>query len=306
MTATERIDTVREFNRFYTRHVGALNEGLLKSPYTLTEMRILYELHSAGILTAAELATRLSLDPAYLSRLLKKFRSSGIVGSNRSPEDGRLRLLSLTTEGAEHFAPYIKASRDEVAAVLDNLPEEKQKELLAVMRLIRATLGDETLKPAPVMIRPHRPGDMGWVIHRHGVLYAREYGFDDMFEALVARIAADFIGKFNPAMENCWIAEQEGEILGSVFLVQKQGGTAQLRLLYVEPSARGMGVGRKLVAECIEFARRKQYEKITLWTNSILHAAIHLYEEAGFILTEQEPYFDFGQHLVGQTWELDL
>ncbi|MZR21678.1 GNAT family N-acetyltransferase [Sneathiella chungangensis] len=302
----DRIDAVREFNRFYTKHVGALNEGLLKSPFSLTEMRILYELHTANELMAADLAKSLSLDPAYLSRILKRFKSAGLIETLRSVTDRRQRVLTLTEEGRRVFAPYIKASRDEVAAVLDALSEAEQTKLLTAMQAILSTLDGARQKATPVIIRAHRPGDIGWVIHRHGSLYASEYGFDDSFEALVAKVAGEFLEKFDPAFEHCWIAERNGGILGSVFLVKKDKTTAQLRLLYVEPSARGLSVGRNLVNECIAFARQKKYKTLTLWTNSILHAAIHLYEDAGFKLVNEEPHHSFGQDLIGQTWDLTL
>lgn len=302
----KRIDAVRKFNRFYTKHVGALNEGLLNSRFSLTEMRVLYELYTGDNLTAGDLVKSLSLDPAYLSRLLKKFKSEGLLETAKSERDGRQRNLIFTEEGRRVFAPFITASQEEVAAILAPLSDAEQIRLLEAMNFISSTLGSSEGKPAPIVIRNHRPGDIGWVIHRHGALYAQEYGFDCSFEALVAKIGEGFLTSYDPEFERCWIAERNDVILGSVFLVKKDMSTAQLRLLYVEPTARGLGVGHKLVDECIRFARHKNYEKITLWTNSILHAAIHLYEEAGFMLVDEEPYHSFGQDLVGQTWELNL
>ena len=302
----DRIDAVRRFNRFYTKQVGALNEGLLKSPFSLTEMRILYELNAHDGLTAVDLVKSLSLDPAYLSRLLKRFKSAGLLKTARSEKDGRQWVLSMTDKGRDVFAPFIQASRDEVAAVLKPLSVPEQVKLLGAMETILTLLGETDEKKEPFVIRSHRPGDIGWVIHRHGFLYAKEYGFDESFEALVAKVAGAFLENHDPKTEHCWIAERSGEILGSVFLVKKDNETAQLRLLYVEPSARGLGVGRKLIEECINFARHSRYKTITLWTNSILTAAIHLYEEAGFQLMEEEKHHSFGHDLVGQIWDLTL
>lgn len=302
----KRIDAVRKFNRFYTKHVGALNEGLLNSRFSLTEMRVLYELYAGENLTARDLSKSLSLDPAYLSRLLKKFKSEGLLKTERSATDGRQRFLTFTEEGKCAFTPFIEASRNEVTAILDPLSDATQTRLLAAMDYIASVLNPADEKSNPVVLRGHRPGDIGWVIHRHAVLYAREYGFDSSFEALVAQVAGEFLTNFDPQFEHCWIAERNDEILGSVFLVKKTKTTAQLRLLYVEPTARGLGVGRKLIDECIRFANHKHYEKLTLWTNSTLHAAIHLYEEAGFEMVEEEPHHSFGQDLVGQIWDLKL
>ncbi|MZR31716.1 GNAT family N-acetyltransferase [Sneathiella litorea] len=302
----KRIDAVRRFNRFITKHIGALNEGLLNSRFSLTEMRVLYELHTNDGLTAGDLAKLLSLDPAYLSRLLKKFKSEDLINTVKSTADGRLRFLSLTNEGRRVFAPFIEASRAEVATILEPLSDAEQIRLIASMNFISSTLDSPEKGTDPIIIRSHRPGDIGWVIHRHAVLYAHEYGLDASFEALVAKIGGEFLENYKPEYEHCWIADRNDEILGSVFLVQKDESTAQLRLLYVEPTARGLGVGRNLIEECIQFAGRKQYKKITLWTNSILHAAIHLYEEAGFKLVDEQPHHSFGKDLVGQTWDLVL
>ncbi|MBO0333836.1 MarR family transcriptional regulator [Sneathiella sp. CAU 1612] len=302
----KRINAVRKFNRFYTKHVGALNEGLLNSRFSLTEMRVLYELYSGDNLTAGDLVKSLSLDPAYLSRILKKFKSEGLLKTAKSARDGRQRVLIFTEEGRRDFTPFIKASQDEVAAILTLLSDAEQIRLIEAMNLISSTLAPAEEITDPVIIRSHRPGDIGWVIHRHGALYAQEYGFDSSFEALVAKVGEDFLTNYDPEFEHCWIAERNDVILGSVSLVKKDLSTAQLRLLYVEPTARGLGVGRKLVDECIRFARRKNYVKVTLWTNSTLYAAIHLYEEAGFKLIDEEPHHSFGQDLVGQTWDLIL
>lgn len=301
-----RIDAVRRFNRFYTKQVGALNEGLLKSKYSLTEMRILYELNAHDRLTAIDLVRELSLDPAYLSRILKKFKAAGLLKSTRSKEDGRQWVLAMTEKGRTDFTPYTKASRDEVAELLNPLSDQEQLKLLAAMKTILETFGEAGGTPASFTIRSHQSGDIGWVIRRHGQLYFEEYGFDETFEALVAKVAGEFLENHNPKTEHCWIAERDGDILGSIFLVRKTDRVAKLRLLYVEPSTRGQGVGRKLIEECLDFARYNHYETVTLWTNSILGAAIHLYEEAGFELMDEEAHHSFGCDLIGQNWDLQL
>jgi DNA-binding MarR family transcriptional regulator/GNAT superfamily N-acetyltransferase len=302
----ERIDAVRRFNRFFTRRIGVLREGLLHSPYSLTEARVLYELAHRVDLTAAALGRELGLDQGYLSRLLARFEQQGLVERVRADGDGRQRLLRLTSVGLEVFAPLNRRARDEVADLLGELSDEDQRRLLGAMRTIER-LFDAGLKYAePVVLRPHEPGDMGWVTHRHGVLYAQEYGWDERFEALVAQICADFITNGKPERERCWIAEMNGAIVGSVFVVQATETDAKLRLLLVEPKARGMGLGTRLVQECIRFARRKGYTRLMLWTNSVLVEARHIYEKTGFRLTAQEPHHSFGHDLIGETWGLEL
>jgi DNA-binding MarR family transcriptional regulator/GNAT superfamily N-acetyltransferase len=302
-----RIDEIRRFNRFYTRHVGALNEGLLNSKYTLTEMRILYELFANEGLSAATLRKDLLLDAAYLSRILKKFDSRGLIETVPSKNDGRKKILSLSNLGIATILPFIKSSRQEVDAVLSNISEQDQQILVQCMRTILAIL--DTKEPAeikPFHIRSHLRGDIGWIIHAHGKLYAEEYGFDETFEALVAHIAGDFLENHDPKKEHCWIAERDAAILGSIFLVRKDDDVAKLRLLYVSAEARGQGVGRQLINECLNFARQAKYKKVTLWTNDILTAAIKLYIDAGFEMVDEEKHFSFGQELVGQTWDLKL
>jgi DNA-binding MarR family transcriptional regulator/GNAT superfamily N-acetyltransferase len=310
-----RIDTIRRFNRFYTRRIGVLHEGLLDSSFTLTESRLLWELAHRDDLTATELSRTLELDPGYLSRLLTAFKTRGLIRSTRSTDDGRQQHLSLTPAGRRAFAPLDTRSRQDVAALLAALDETQQQHLLASMTGIERLLASpEERGASPCTLRPHRAGDIGWVVSRHGALYAGEYGWDMRFEALVARIAADFIDRFDPAREACWIAERDGLPVGSVFLVQARtdadavpiDGTAQLRMLLIEPSARGLGLGKRLVDECTQFARRAGYRKIMLWTNASLLAARGIYAKAGYVLTHSEPHHSFGHDLVGETWELVL
>jgi DNA-binding MarR family transcriptional regulator/GNAT superfamily N-acetyltransferase len=301
-----RVDAVRAFNRFYTKQIGVLREGLLGSPYSLTEVRVLYELAHRERLTAADLGKELGLDAGYLSRILRGFERQGLVTKARSKTDGRQSLLSLTAQGRKAFAPLNARSHDEVAAMLGRLSAVEQERLIRTMRTIETLLGARPEPKVPYLLRPHQPGDMGWIIHRHGVLYAQEYGWDETFEALVAEIAAKFIHDFDPKRERCWIAEREGEIVGSVFLVQKSKVVGKLRLMYVEPEARGLGIGSRLVDECIRFARQVGYKQMVLWTNSVLLAARHIYQKAGFRLAQKERHHSFGHDLIGETWELKL
>jgi DNA-binding MarR family transcriptional regulator/GNAT superfamily N-acetyltransferase len=301
-----RVAALRRFNRFYTRRIGVLQEELLSSPFSLTEARVLYELAHRAQPTASELARELGLDAGYLSRILGSFERRGLIGRQPSKVDARQSLLSLTGAGREAFAPLDERSRTEIGAMLQPLPASAQARLIEAMRTIESLLGAPTEPSAPYLLRTHQPGDVGWIMHRHGVLYAEEYGFDESFEALVAKVAAEFVESFEPKRERCWIAEREGEIVGSVLLVRASDEVAKLRLLLVEPAARGLGIGARLVEECERFARRAGYRRITLWTNSILHAARHIYEKAGYRLIREEPHHSFGQDLVGETWELEL
>jgi DNA-binding MarR family transcriptional regulator/N-acetylglutamate synthase-like GNAT family acetyltransferase len=305
-SARQSVDGIRRFNRFYTRRIGVLEEGHLRSPFSLTEVRVLYELAHRAKPAAAELANDLGLDAGYLSRILAGFVKRGFVRKQASAADGRQNLLELTKQGHKAFAPLDTKADKEVSALLASLPETEQKRLVSAMRTIERLLGGRPEPGASYLLRLHQPGDMGWVVHRHGVLYAQEYGYDERFEALVAEIVAKFIQHLDPKRERCWIAERDGENVGSVFLVKKSQKVAKLRLLLVEPSARGLGIGRRLVEECIHFARRTGYRKITLWTNEGLHAAQHIYEALGFKWMHEEPHNLFGDGLVGQTWELAL
>lgn len=302
----QRVEVVRRFNRFYTQKIGVLHEGLLSSPFSLTEARILYELAYRELPTASALGKDLGLDPGYLSRILRSFEKKGLLKRKTSDTDGRQQLLSLTRKGEEAFAPLDVRSRTEIGALLETLPVGAQNRLVDSMQTIEELLGARPEPKAPYLLRPQQPGDIGWVINRHGALYAREYGWDETFEALVAEVAAAFIKNYDPKYERCWIAEQDGVIVGSVFLVKKSRTVAKLRLLYVEPKARGLGIGARLTQECERFARQAGYKKITLWTNSILHAARHIYERAGYRLVASEPHHSFGHDLVGETWEKKL
>lgn len=302
------VAAVRGFNRFYTSQIGILDRGYLHTPFSLAEARVLYELGSRTQRpTATELARDLRLDPGYLSRILRGFGKRGLVKQETAAEDARRSHLSLTPKGRKSFAQLDRRSNSDVRALVAQLPAPRRRQLVDSMRAIQSALGQEpALDATPFTIRTHRPGDMGWVTYRHGVLYAREYGWDERFESLVARICADFIDNFDAKHERCWIAERDGEILGSIFCVQKSKAVAKLRLLLVEPSARGLGVGSRLVDECIRFARAKGYRKLTLWTQNNLHAARHIYVRAGFKLTSEEKHFSFGKHLVAQNWDLPL
>ena len=302
----ERIGTVRQFNRFFTRQIGVLREGLLHSPYPLTDARILFELGQTDQLTASRLGRELGLDAGYLSRILARLEQQGLIEKVRSENDGRQLLLSLSSVGREAFALLDQRSREEVSEMLNDLSDEDQQFLLRAMQTIESVLTKGFKFSEPFVLRPHEPGDMGWVAHRHGVLYAQEYGWDEHFEALVAQIVADFINNYNPRRERCWIAEMDGEIIGSVFVVQSSETVAKLRLLLVEPKARGLGLGTRLVEECIRFARRRGYQKLMLWTNNVLLEARHIYVKTGFQLVAEEAHHSFGHDLVGETWELVL
>ncbi len=313
MAASEidaRVHAVRRFNRFYTKRIGVLHyQSTLKSPFSLTEVRVLYELRHRDAPTASELCRELGLDAGYLSRILRGFQRRGLIERRRSDADGRQSHLRLAAKGGEVFAPLERRQHDDVTAMLKDLPPREQTAAVAAMERIETILGGAPPSETPkrsLVLRPHRPGDMGWVIGRHGALYAQEYDWDIAFEALVARIAADFINKFDAARERCWIAEMDGEPVGSVFLVKKSASVAKLRLLIVDPKARGLGLGQRLVEECIGFAREAGYKKITLWTNDVLHAARAIYQRAGFTLVDRAPHRSFGKDLVGETWDLAL
>lgn len=303
-----RIDGVRGFNRFYTRQIGVLREGLLESPYSLAEVRVLYEIAHDEDTNASQLSQALGLDAGYLSRILRKLRDAGLVRSRSSPLDGRVKLLSLTRKGEEVLAGLNVAQDREIETLLKQLSDPEQRRLVAAMSEIEGLLRGRSEPPIPYVLRPPEPGDLGWVVHRHGVLYGREYGWDERFEGLVAEVVATFTRDFDPKRDRGWIAEREGEVVGSVLLVHhpERTGVARLRLLLVEPGARGLGIGRRLVEECTRFARQAGYERITLWTNSVLHAARRIYETEGYELVAEAPHQVFGPGEVGQTWELVL
>jgi DNA-binding MarR family transcriptional regulator/N-acetylglutamate synthase-like GNAT family acetyltransferase len=301
------VQTVRRFNRFYTRQIGVLQEHLVQSQFSLTELRVLYELAHRENVTAKDLCRDLGLDRGYVSRMLQNFEKHGWIKTTPSPEDRRHQFLSLTAKGHKVFDPLERRSSDEVAVMLSRLSPNQQKKMLAAIRDIESVLTPEPATGAPYILRSHRPGDMGWVVQRHGELYWKEYGYDERFEAMVAGIVAEFVGKFDPARERCWIAEKNGENVGCVVLVKKSATVAKLRVLLVESSARGLGIGKRLVDECINFAREAGYKKIMLWTQSELAAARCIYERAGFKLVEEKKHESWGRRdLVAETWELTL
>jgi len=302
----DRTAAVRHFNRFYTRQIGVLREKPYHSSLSLTEVRVLYELAHRDKPTARELSNDLGLDAGYLSRMLTSFEKRGWLDKQPCDGDGRRSLLSLTRQGRKAMAPLDARSREEIGELLRGLSPREQSQLIDAMHTIEKLLGAQSVKEPAYILRPHQPGDMGWVVHRHGVLYAQEYGYDEHFEALVAEIVAKFVQNFDPKRERCWIAEKDGAIVGSVFLVKHSKTVAKLRLLLVEPSARGLGIGRRLVDECVRFARPAGYRKITLWTQSSLHAARAIYEKAGFRLVGQKKHHSWGHDLVAETWDLVL
>lgn len=301
----DRIDAVRRFNRFYTRKIGVLEQHLLESPFTLTEARVLFELAHRGGALAKEIGAELGLDAGYLSRIVQAFTEQGLITRKPVPSDRRQFELALTAKGKQTFRRLERASQQEVGKMIERLPGDGGQRLVAAMTTIERLLDNAATGPE-VTLRTHRPGDMGWVVQQHGVLYAREYGWDISFEGLCAEIAAQFLKNFDPARERCWIAEIGGQRVGSVFLVKHTNDVAKIRLLLIDPAGRGLGIGKRLVDECIAFARSCGYRKITLWTQSMLLAARGIYQKAGFVHVATEPHHSFGHDLIGETWELDL
>jgi DNA-binding MarR family transcriptional regulator/GNAT superfamily N-acetyltransferase len=300
-------EAVRRFNRFYTRRIGVLEESLLGSGLTLSQARIVFELGRRAEWTAGGMAAELGLDPGYVSRLLAGLEKRKLIARRPSPSDGRQAIVSLTARGRERYQFLDQHSSAEVSALLASLSASSRKRLLAAMTTIESVLDSTAPPQVPYIIRPPRPGDIGWVVSRHGALYAEEYGWDETFEGFAAEIAGQFVKNFDARRERCWIAEREGGIVGAVFLVSgPDDRTAKLRMLYVEPGARGLGIGQHLVEECRIFARSAGYARILLWTNSILTSARRIYEAAGYRLVKSEPHRSFGHDLVGETWELDL
>lgn len=303
----ECAERIRGFNRFYTGKIGVLQEGLLRSSFSLAEARVIYEVANTKPCAAVGIGKRLNLDRGYLSRILQRLDKAGIVDREASARDGRERVLSLTRKGRKQFATLNRRSHQEAAAMLRPLAPGRQMKLVRALETAQSILdGAPASNPAPLTLRPHRPGDMGWVVQRHGEIYSEEYEWDERFEGLVAGIVAAFISRFDPARERCWIAERDRERVGCVFLVRKSATVAKLRLLLVSPEARGLGLGKRLVEECLAFAKQAGYRQVVLWTNSILNAARHIYEQQGFDLIEESRHRQFGPELVGQTWRKKL
>lgn len=300
-----QVTEIRAFNRFYTRKIGVL-DGMASRPFSLAEARVLYELAHREQPTATDIRKELGLDAGYLSRIIREFERRKLVARTQSKTDERQKFLALTAKGQKVFAPLDERSNRDVAAMIEKLAPTERGRLLGAVGTIRTLLGDRPEPRTPYLLRQHQPGDMGWVVQRQGILYVREYGWDETFEALVAEIVAKFIKEYDPKRERCWIAEKDGAQVGAVFAVKGSDEVAKLRLLHVEPEARGLGIGKRLVEECVRFARQAGYKKMTLWTQSILYAARHIYEQAGFRLVREEKHHSFGKDLVGETWELDL
>jgi len=301
-----QIEAVRAFNRFYTRKLGVLDQQLLKSPYSLSEARVLYELAHRENLSAKEIGGELGLDAGYLSRIVQNFDDNGLITRQPLPTDRRQVRLSLTAKGREAFAKLERSSQDDVGAMLAALPAGGREKLTGAMATIERLLTAPDAPPPAAILRDPRPGDMGWVVQSHGALYAGEYGFDSSFEALVAEITAKFLASFDASRERCWIADIDGAQVGSIFLVKHSDDVAKIRLLLVDPAGRGQRLGQRLVAECIAFAKACGYRKITLWTQSILLAARKIYQDTGFVLVASEANRSFGQNLISETWELEL
>lgn len=302
----DAVTAVRRFNRNYTKWTGLLDEHLHASRFGLTEARILYELAQHKEVTASDLIAGLGVDAGYLSRILKDFAKSGYITRERSVADGRQINLALSEKGEATFRPLNEASAAAVGRQLEGLSSVDRERLIQAMAVIEEVLGQEAKRGEPAILRPPAVGDFGWIIHRHGALYGKEYGWNEEFEALVAEIVAKFIREFKPGREFCRVADKGGRVVGSVFVVEADAETAKLRLLYVEPDTRGEGLGRRLVEEALSFARAAGYRRMTLWTNDLLAAARHIYEKAGFRLVSEEPHESFGHKLVGQYWELEL
>src|SRR5215467_7255998 len=301
-----QVSAIRAFNRFYTRKIGVL-DGMASNPLSLAEARVLFELAHRERPTATDIRKELGLDAGYISRILGDFERQKLVKREQSKTDERQRFLSLTAKGRRAFAPLDERSNRDVAAMFDELSPAERKQLVDAVQTVRRLLGDNAeQRTSPYWLRQHRPGDMGWIVHRQAILYAEEYGWDGTYEALAAEIVAQFIKNYDPKRERCWIAEKDGERIGAVFVAKASDEIAKLRLLHVEPEARGLGIGRRLVEECVRFARQAGYQKMTLWTQSTLRAARHIYKEAGFQVVRQEKHHSFGKDLTAETWELNL
>jgi len=306
----QNVGAVRRFNRFYTRQIGVLRKTYLGSSYSLGEMRVLYEIAHHGARTASDIARALDLDAGYLSRVLRNFEKSGLITRKPGAHDARQSQLALTARGASTFAPYERRSQSETGAMLMKLKLAEQTRLVAAMAEIETLFSgapEKTDETPHYILRAPKHGDFGWIVSRHAELYAQEYGWTDPFEGLCAQIVADFVNKYDAKLERCWIAEMNGENVGCVMLVKDEApGVARIRLLIVDPKARGLGIGAKLIDECLRFARAAGYKKITLWTHSILKAARHTYEKAGFKLMRSEKHQSWGKPVVSEHWDLEL
>jgi DNA-binding MarR family transcriptional regulator/GNAT superfamily N-acetyltransferase len=300
-----QVSMIRAFNRFYTRKIGVV-DGLASSPFSLAEARVLYELARREQPTATDIRKELGLDAGYMSRILREFERRKMVTRQQSKTDERQKFLSLTAKGRKAFAPLDQRSNRDAAAMLEALSTTERKHLIDAVQTVSRLLGDAPDPKVSYLLRQHRPGDMGWIVHRQAILYAEEYGWDETYEALAAEIVAQFIKNYDAKRERCWIAEKDGARVGAVFVAKASDEVAKLRLLHVEPEARGLGIGKRLVEECVRFARQVGYQKMTLWTQSILHAARHLYKQAGFHIVREEQHHSFGKDLTAETWELDL
>jgi DNA-binding MarR family transcriptional regulator/GNAT superfamily N-acetyltransferase len=300
-----QVKAIRRFNRFYTRKIGVIS-GSASSPFSLAEARVLYELAHREHLRATDIRKELAVDAGYMSRILRGLERQKLVTRKRSKRDEREKFLSLTTRGRRAFAPLDERSNRDAAAMLEVLSPAARKQLVDSTQTIRRLLGDQPEPKVHYLMRQHQPGDMGWIVHRQAVLYAEEYGWDETYEALAAEIVTQFIRTYDLKRERAWIAEKDGARVGAVFVAKASEEVAKLRLLHVESEARGLGIGKRLVEECVRFARQAGYQKITLWTQSILHAARHIYEQVGFRLVHEQQHHSFGKDLTAETWELDL
>jgi DNA-binding MarR family transcriptional regulator/GNAT superfamily N-acetyltransferase len=306
-TGTDEVHAIRAFNRFWTQQIGLLQAGLVDTPWSLTEARVLFELAQQEAIDLADLRGTLQLDAGYLTRIVGRLKEAALVTAERSPDDGRRQVIRLTEQGRAEFGTLDLRSSEATAALLDGLPVADRRGLVAAMRTIEDTLAPRSDgPPRAYLLREPGPGDLGWMVQRNAVVYAAEYGWDQSYEALVARIVADFGEQRDTARERAWIAEVDGEPVGCVLCVRRDDETAQLRILLVDPAVRGLGIGARLVEECIRFARAAGYRSMVLWTNDVLVSARRIYEAAGFELTDEEPHHSFGHDLVGQTWRLDL
>ena len=306
LSVDKQVSAIRAFNRFYTRKIGVV-DGMASSPFSLAEARVLFELAHREKITATDIRKELGLDAGYLSRILRDFENRKFVKRERSRTDERQRFLSLTPKGRRAFVPLDQRSNRDVAAMIEAVSAPERSQLVEAVDTIRKLLGNRTEAPrTSYLLRMHQPGDMGWIVYRQAILYTEEYGWDGTYEALAAEIVAAFIRNYDPKLERAWIAEKDGRRVGAVFVAKGSDEVAKLRLLHVEPAARGLGIGKRLVQECVRFARQAGYQKITLWTQSILHAARHIYQDAGFTVVREEEHHSFGKDLTAETWELNL